>query len=605
MKIRYLPFAPLLAVVALALLFGCAQSPQRADSPAQTPAQIRQAEQAAAFEAQGNFTAAAAVYDKLAASTGSPLRDRWLLRAADARLQGNDVAGAEKILGQAQPAQLPPSDQLLRRLIAAEIHLARKQGGPAVKLLKSRPTASDPIDLRKRFSSVRAQALRLTGDRIGSAWELSQLDLLETKRVDRADNQLLLLRTLATLPDATLKRANRGERSTFDGWLDLTLILDTYLQSPQGAAPLLANWKKAYPNHPALPDLFKSYAAGGGLRPGTVENIAVLLPSSGRFAAAADVIKEGILTAYYAAPEANRPELRFYDSSDPTRIRGLVKKAVAEGAGAIIGPLQKPAVEKLTQGGIPAVPVLTLNWAPRITATPANLFQFGLAPEDEATQAADKARADGASTAMALVPQGEWGERLLRSFTARWTQLGGRISAQGTYDPTRNDFSGSLKKLLRQAGGAGNSAGNNALFLATTGDKARQLWPQVQFHTKADKPTYTTSHVFTGRFNHPEDLDLVGLQFSDIPWVLAPSGRGAVPPDQLTGQNSAVARLFALGMDSYLLLDKLSRMQASTSTRVAGATGDLYLDRNNRIHRRLMWARITAQGIQNLGFTPD
>ena len=122
-------------------------------------------------------------------------------------------------------------------------------------------------------------------------------------------------------------------------------------------------------------------------------------------------------------------------------------------------------------------------------------------------------------------------------------------------------------------------------------------------------PVYTTSHIYTGRFTHPQDLDLVGLTFPDIPWILAPEGRGVIAreqlPRELASTGGALARLFALGMDSYRLLGSLNRLQGFPPAQLQGASGDLYLGSLNQIHRRLVWARMGRTGPQVLGFTPD
>ncbi len=613
----------LLTVVLFGLLFGCAQPPKRPAKPVQTPAQTQQLADAAGFEELKDFTAAAEIYEELAATASSPQRDEWLLRAADAWLQAGNIDTAETVLGRVQHWLLPDRGQLLARLVEAEILLARNQAEAALRRLKTARTTDAPTDLRVRFLRARAAGLRLSGDLLGSARELSELDLLLFKHSDRLQNQLQLLRTLGALPDTTLEGLRPPPQGIFGGWADLARILKTYQGSREAAEPLLGQWRERNPNHPALPDLFKHYLASMELT--VFRRIAVLLPTSGRFAAAASAIRDGLLAAHYAAPAQNRPEIRFYDSSRTEDIWSLLQKAVEEGAGAAIGPLQKEAVQQLVRSGDLEIPVLTLNRVPLDASPPGNLYQFGLAPEDEAEQAADKAWADGAGTAMALVPEGIWGERLLHSFRERWKSLGGHLAGYRTYDPKANDFTKSIRGLLqyesktrqqaltRTAGQtlehASGSRGASALFLAANWTKARQLWPQLQFHTPADLPVYTTSHIFTGRFTHPEDLDLVGLTFPDIPWVLAPERSGPITPErlppELASNRSALARLFALGMDSYRLLANLQRMRDFPSTQLAGATGELHLDGLNQAHRRLVWARMTAAGPVALGFTPD
>ncbi|WP_404854442.1 penicillin-binding protein activator, partial [Escherichia coli] len=45
------------------------------------------------------------------------------------------------------------------------------------------------------------------------------------------------------------------------------------------------------------------------------------------------------------------------------------------------------------------------------------MFQFGLAAEDEARAVASRAWGDGMRRAVALVPRGEWGDRVLAAFS--------------------------------------------------------------------------------------------------------------------------------------------------------------------------------------------
>ncbi len=60
-------------------------------------------------------------------------------------------------------------------------------------------------------------------------------------------------------------------------------------------------------------------------------------------------------------------------------------------------------------------------------AAPAQLYQFALAPEDEARQAAERASLDGHTRALAMVPAGAWGARQLQAFTDRFQELGGTV----------------------------------------------------------------------------------------------------------------------------------------------------------------------------------
>ena len=149
----------------LGLLAGCAQPPTKPAKPAYTPTQLQQLNQAAALEASGDFTSAAQVYEQLAATASSPLRDKWLLQAADARLQGGDVTGAESALGGVQSRLLAPQDRLLARLVKAEILLRHSHTDLLMKRRRLRleelhvPQQLTANRIRTGFSAQRQQHL--------------------------------------------------------------------------------------------------------------------------------------------------------------------------------------------------------------------------------------------------------------------------------------------------------------------------------------------------------------------------------------------------------------------------------------------------------------
>ena len=99
----------------------------------------------------------------------------------------------------------------------------------------------------------------------------------------------------------------------------------------------------------------------------------------------------------------------------------------------VIGPLTKGAVTDLAHSGPLSIPVLALNQIPG--TAPARLYQFALAPEDEAQQAAERASLDGHTQAFVIVPASDWGARQLQAFAERFKQLGGtvvRVERYGT-----------------------------------------------------------------------------------------------------------------------------------------------------------------------------
>ena len=148
------------------------------------------------------------------------------------------------------------------------------------------------------------------------------------------------------------------------------------------------------------------------------------LPESGPLAPAAEAIRDGMMTGYYSAEEAGNPtpDLRFYDVSDAD-VRSVFQQAVDDGAQFVVGPLAKDNVAELARMGTPPVTVLALNYLDQ-DSEDAPIFQFGLAPEDEARQIARQSLEAGDRLAGVLYPRSAWGQRVAEAFVAAW-QYGG------------------------------------------------------------------------------------------------------------------------------------------------------------------------------------
>jgi outer membrane PBP1 activator LpoA protein len=326
------------------------------------------------------------------------------------------------------------------------------------------------------------------------------------------------------------------------------------------------------------------------------EKVAVLLPESGRYAGAARALRQAILAAQAAGGQGTAPGLTFYDSSNPSAAPALLQRAAAEGATLAIGPLQKEAVAALAAGPALPIPTLALNRIPEGTP-PANLYQFALSPEDEAKDVADKAWAQGLRTALVLSPNARWGERLALAFRQRWLALGGRIAGSTLYTPDSGDFSQPVADLFA---GVGTSPGADFLFLVATEREAGELWRRVKDAGYAWLPVFTTSNIYAGSFDPVAGAGLVGLQFVDIPWLLAPQPGDAFSREQMRARlpdmQDQYLRLYAMGIDAYRLAPRLTWLAAHPGASMDGATGRLSLDPQRRVQRELTLARMDGVG---------
>lgn len=342
--------------------------------------------------------------------------------------------------------------------------------------------------------------------------------------------------------------------------------------------------------------------------------IVLMLPFYGPYAEASKAIRDGFLAAYYqSAKNSNAPTLKIIDTSDG-QVVSLYKQAVAEGANVVVGPLSKDDGNALLHAGL-TVPTLLLNTLP-LTQPIQNLYQFGLSPEDEAKQAADKAWREGRKTTLIIAPDQEWGRRAAATFLAVWQSYGGQSLGE-MYYAQPNKLSSQVAALLQIEQSTARAKKMQGLvmqpdmrstlyrrqdidmiFLVANPEMARQIRPLINFYYAGNIPIYATSHIYSGVPNPAIDQDLNGIQFCAMPWEIAPQ---TLSPDlQVLLQQVKTfwpknfaqnPQFFALGVDSYHLAQRLL-VDPNQTQSMDGATGKLTLSQNRVWLRELPWAQI-------------
>jgi outer membrane PBP1 activator LpoA protein len=385
------------------------------------------------------------------------------------------------------------------------------------------------------------------------------------------------------------------------GWLELGRIEANAAMSPAGAGAQLQAWRQRYPAHPANRSLWKEMYArlSRGVAPGN--HIALLLPLSGRASSAGTAVQDGFLSAYYEQPQGTRPEVRLYDVGESDAPSAYLA-AIADGAQVVVGPLTRGEVANLAAMADGSVTTLALNYLQDGTQTPARFYQFALSPEDEARQAARRAVAEGYVSGVALVPANEWGQRVLAAFNQGLTEAGGTLAAQSYYAPGTTDFSALLGELLqlrpsRTPEGRATKvyrADAQFIFVAAQPVTGRLVRTQLRFNYASRLPVYATSDIYEP--GAAGNIDLNGVVFPDMPWVLDEGGPVALlrQAAELNWPDQAVARsrLHAFGYDAYMIVAELTRRQAPFGTPLNGLTGRLTLDAQRQVHRELGFGRI-------------
>lgn len=559
----------------------------------------------------GQFQDAASVYIGVAGRATGQEHDRLTMLAVEQWLNAGDDRRARNALSE---VPVPASGELLWLWSANTAALALRDGQPdsALNLLDPMSSLALPTGYRARVEALRADAwfqkrdpshaIRLLRQR--ENWLDDDSSILQNRK--RLWDGLLVsdLETLRAAAETELDRE-------IQGWLTLGALANSTGQQGVGWTNGVIRWQENNANHPAMA-ILSDLELTAGQPLDFPSQIALLLPLSGSNATAGRAIQNGFFGAYFSAVAGlqGAQQVRLYDVNEAGSARQAYEEAVSNGAEFVVGPLLRRNVNDLGEEILLPVPVLTLNYLPDDYLAPPGLYQFALAPEDEAVSAAQRAIADGHKLAVALVPENEWGRRVLTSFSTEFEALGGTLLEYRSYQPSSQDFSVEIEGLMSLSQSVNRYRRLRAnigrplqfdprrrqdvdlVFLAANAQAGRMIKSQLKFHYSGDLPVYSTSFVYSmdGRSNS----DLNGLMFADTPWVISPHRWLSDLPglyNEYWPAERRLARLHAMGYDAYHLVAKLFGPRTGPMDEMDGATGRLYLAADGRIHRRLAWAQ--------------
>ncbi len=494
-------------------------------------------------------------------------RNRLLLRAAEAWRENGDTVAVGSVLEQIEPRRLRGGESLRYALLRSEVALEAGDNATVLQLLTADP-GSVPRAQRARFHELRGRAL-LPDNPFGAAREFARLDAL-LEGAQRRDNARRLRETLGRVADDDLRRAS------------MTLAAADPVR-PFAARAITSRGL-------SLPEQLRdspARVAPRDRRPGATPRIALLLPLSGPLRAAGVPVRDGFLAARFAAGD-HPAEVSLIDSGGtPESALEAYRRAVAEGADQVVGPLTRDAVSMLFAERDLPVPVLALNRG--AGPLPPGHLSFALSPEDESVVVARLLQQRGLRRVFAVAAPDELAQRTLEAFRARHLQLGGELLAAATLPPTGVDFRKQLVDALTGAGlpteaprdlNIAYDPGFDAVFIAVRPEQARLLIPQLKLAGMIGLPMLGTSMLHAVDDNSRQDRELDGIEFTELPWLV--DERPGLPSRsalraQLDSAQGAPARLFAFGMDAWRLLQfRDSLLDADLP--IAAATGDLRID---------------------------
>ena len=554
--------------------------------------------------------------DALSAAESENDRDlagSYLLREADRFLASRQADEARTILQSSQLSGLGEANLNRQRLLAMEAAVTLGDSAWARQIasgLKPEHLLNYDRNELSRAGNLQVELYQLADRPSMAAMTLILLAESDTS----ADVQVLhnrIWENLKNTPDSTLASAigsSIGYES--QGWLELASVLRDSDLTIEQQGRSIRRWQSNWPGHPGaetLPDDLRLIASLADNRP---EKIAMALPLGGPLASAGAAIRDGFFSAYFEDEDNDRSKvsIRVIDTSGRP-FEEIYQQLIEEEYDLIVGPLEKEALATLARMDNLPVSVLGLNYLPDGVKAPSGLYQYGLSAEDEARQIAERMIDSDVEQILALIPMGEWGDRLERTLLDRLNKRGGialdiqRYFREDNLRAVTADLLGvtvSRNRAIDVERTAGidvefeprRRQDADGILMVAEPTIARQFKPLFAFYFGGDLPVFSPSMIYEGSPDPSRDRDLNGVTFTDTPWILSndnefrESVRNAMP--EIRGQ---LGRLFAMGADAWTLSTRLSLLRFMEDAFVDGQTGMLTMDDTGSVHREQLWAR--------------
>ncbi len=237
---------------------------------------------------------------------------------------------------------------------------------------------------------------------------------------------------------------------------------------------------------------------------------------------------------------------------------------------------------------------------------------LSMRPEDEAHQAAATLSRQNYENPIVLSQTNIVSKRIAQAFAKQWQILTGNsievvyyntgaqmqenIKASLAVDKSKARID-KLKSRLHQTikSQTRNRRDIDMIYLVGTPSQTRLVKPYIEVNISPfaeSIPVFASSRSHSGQVDHSSNSDLKGLTFTEIPWLLPEEQQSqlAILSHELWPKRSdGHARLFAMGYDSYQLVNNIPLMQQAPYIQHWGQTGVLKLSQDNVLSRSLLW----------------
>ncbi len=403
-----------------------------------------------------------------------------------------------------------------------------------------------------------------------------------------------------------------------EGWQQLLNFAHRFGYQPANFNRYLTQWLRNYPNHPAKL-IASRLMTSDALALDDYQNIAVILPLSGKLKSAGESAQQGILASYHNNPEK---QLHFIDAEqlDFTTLNETLTRLNID---YVIGPLLKANVDAYLAQPELTVPTLLLN-LPETQQIKAQDIVFSMDPKDEPIQAATTLSRKQFKHPIILSQQDNVSKRIATTFAQQWLKITGISPEIIIFDDPKNmqeqlkenlgiaqsqDRIDDIDKRIRQKlkTETRNRRDIDMIYLVGTPNETRLLKPYIDVNISpfADAiPIFSSSRSHSDNADSSDSRDLTGLQFTEMPWLLDSKQQNkslkqlseTIWPDR----NDSLKRIFAMGYDSLSLIEKFHLLKTTPYVRHYGQTGILKLNEQGVLTRSLLWGSYQKDRVEQI-----
>jgi branched-chain amino acid transport system substrate-binding protein len=227
-------------------------------------------------------------------------------------------------------------------------------------------------------------------------------------------------------------------------------------------------------------------------------HVALLVPRSGQYARLGEALLNAAQMALFEAGDP-RLEIHVYDTrATPEAAAAQARAAIAAGADVILGPLFSGSVKAVAPLARAAgVPVIAFSNDP-LAAAP-GVYLMGLQPAQEVARVVTYAAGvRQLGRIAALVPEGDYGEAVLRGFAAGMAQARGEVRAIELYQRRAQGLAEPVKTIADYAKRARWLAEERAFLAELNDDLALEMLDRLANQETLTQPNYDAILIAEG-----------------------------------------------------------------------------------------------------------